>query len=187
MASRENQRAGTMSDLVPVRSAQYAINNTTPSNLLIVSRICDFGDTKNGFPAKPGFGYFGNENLHYTQTGYNAQGREIAENTFASMSAGYDRSPTSLEILGGDGKPMNTFSPIRLKRGEEFRLAAITLPLYNNSPRIEYEISFGSEYCSVDKFGVVRFFGDEPVGSRAELEIKSDCGFFESITFILSE
>ncbi len=187
MASRENQRAGTMSDLVPVRSAQYAINNTTPSTLLIVSRICDFGDTKNGFPAKRGFGYFGNENLHYTQTGYNAQGREIAENTFASMSAGVDRSPSSLEILGPDGKPMNTFDTIRLKRGEEFRLAAITLPLYNNLPEIEYEISFGEEYCSVDKFGVVRFFGDEPVGSHAVLDIKSEYGFFESIIFILSE
>lgn len=187
VSSRKNQLQGTLSDLVPVRCAQYALQSTTPKSLFIASRICDIGDTKNGFVGKTGFGYFGNENLHYSQTGYNAQGAELAKNTFGALTSRLDRTPRKIEVLAEDGKPLAEPQCIEVEQGRSRRIAAITLPLYNNAPRLTYRIIPDGSACSITPFGEIRFSVDTPVGSCATLIIESEAGLVRQIDVVLTK
>lgn len=177
----ENQASSTLSDLIPVRASQYAINNTTPANLAIMSRIGDIARPVTSPNKAFGFNFIGPENLHYTQFGYNAQGYELAENTFASVS-GACRAPDEIEVLAFDGHTrLADGDTVMVPAGGMNTIAAIVLPLYTSAPKITYTVTEGAEYCTINIFGQITFSEDAAPGSRATVLIRSESGLARTI------
>lgn len=189
--SAESTALALLTDLVPVRAAQYTINNTTDDTIFISSRLCDIArkaESGSKYSKEVGYGYMGSENVHYTQEGYNAQGIELANNTFARLSAVSDRSPKELEIIDSDGRTrISDGAVVKVEQNKGRQLAAIVLPLYTNAPQITFKITSGSDKCSVDKFGKVSFASTAAVGTRATLTVTSQSGLKKVITLELAK
>jgi len=177
-ASAANKEAQQLTDLVPARAAQYALNNTNGDTIVIASRISDIARMES-YSNKDvvGWGYMGPQNLHYLQRGYNAQGVELATNTFSMVNAYSDRSAKTLEVLNTDGRTkMIEGEKINLKAGESKQITAIVLPLYAEEKKITYTVTEGAEFCTVDIYGMITALPTAPDASAAVITIESEGG-----------
>lgn len=184
----ESLRLGLLTDLVPVRAAQYAIHNTTDPSISIMSRLCDVARMESSDDkTSPGYAFTGNENLHYTQKGYNAQGNELAENTYAALSPTVDRTPRRIEVLDSDGRTkLQDGAVLKIGKGCIKQIAAIMLPLYTDRPGLQYQIAKGADICRIDLFGRISFDENAREGDTAELLIQSSCGLERRFCVVLT-
>ncbi|MCQ2428516.1 MAG: sialate O-acetylesterase [Clostridia bacterium] len=181
--SAESLKLGLFTDLIPVRAAQYTIEATTDSDLIIASRLTEIArKATDPRPGEPGGGWMGPESVHHTQFGYNAEGKELADNTFRRLSAKFDHTPTELEVLAPDGRTrLADGDTVRVEQGGTCQLAAIVLPLWNTDPMITSAITSGSEFGSVDSFSKVTVGADAPVGSKLSITFTADCGLKKTV------
>ena len=189
VASRESLKTQYLTDLVAPRVAQYTIHNTTDSTILIGSRIGEIARTSTA-PDKdaPGFGYMGPENLHYSQIGYNQAGKELAETSFATISATTDRTPEKIDVLSSDGRTrLNDGDTITVDVKKGYQLAAIVLPLYAKNANLSYEVIENADKCSVDMYGKVTFNETAALGDTAKIRIRSESGLTFTLNAVLGE
>ena len=181
--SKESLALGLLTDLVPVRAAQYTIEATTDANLLVASRLTEIArKASDPNPNEPGWGYMGPESVHHTQTGYNAEGVELAENTFKRLSAKFDHTPTELEVLAPDGRTrLADGDTLKVEQGGSCQLAAIVLPVWNVAPQLSFALTAGSEFGTLDKFGKVTLKADAAVGSKLAVTVTAECGFKKTV------
>lgn len=185
----ESLQSGLLTDLVPVRAAQYAIHNTTDPTISIMSRLCDVARMESSEDkVSVGYAFTGNENLHYTQKGYNAQGKELAENTYAALSPITDRTPRCLEVLDSNGRTrLHDGDVLEIGTGCVKQIAAIILPLYTDRPEIQYCIEDGSSFCQVDLFGRISFLSNAKEGDAAVVLIRGAHGLHKRLTVVLTK
>lgn len=183
VSSAESKALQLLTDLVPARAAQYALNNTNGDSIVIASRICDIARMESSTDkTSPGYGYMGPANLHYLQAGYNAQGVEMAQNTFKMINAFEDRSATEIEIIDSNGRTRFAEGDVlKLEPGEEHQITAIVLPLYTEAKKITYSITGGS-WCTIDIYGMIRVDKTAAAGSAATLTVTAQNGMTKSIT-----
>lgn len=181
--SAESLALGLLTDLIPVRAAQYTINATTDSKLIVASRLTEIArKATDPNPDQPGWGYMGPESVHHTQIGYNAEGVELAENTFKRLSAKFDHKPTELEVLAPNGRTrLADGDTVKVEQGKSCQLAAIVLPVWNTNPQLSFELTEGSDNASIDKFGKVTFKAGAAAGSVAVVKIVADCGLTKTV------
>ncbi len=182
-ARKESIELGMLTDLLPIRAAQYAVNNTTDSSLFIASRVGDYAKMPDFHDSTAyGFGFVGPQNLHYTQTGYNEQGRVLAENLYGALSPTSDRTPTELELLDSDGRTrLNDGDELTVCEGGGHRIAAIVLPLYNDAPQVKYTVTEGADICNIDVYGNIRFTAAARLGDTAEITAQSESGLVRRV------
>ncbi len=182
-ASAQSIELGMLTDLLPIRAAQYAVNNTTDATLFIASRVGDYAKMPDFHDSTAyGFGFVGPQNLHYTQTGYNEQGRVLAENLYGALSPTSDRTPTELELLDSDGRTRLTDGDeLTVHAGGGHRIAAIVLPLYNDAPRVKYTVTEGADICNIDVYGNIRFTAAARLGDTAEITAQSEGGLVRRV------
>ena len=184
VTSAQNYKEGYMTDLVAPRAAQYTINHLGNDKLFIASRICDIALALTA-PDKnaEGYGYMGGNNLHYSQKGYNAQGHELAKNTYAAICGTVDRTPTELEVIDSNGRTrLEDKAVIEVVKGKAHQIASIVLPMYTDKSAITYEITEGGEYATVDQFGSIRFIPSAPIDATATLTITGESGLTKTFT-----
>ncbi len=187
VSSAENRKNQTLADLVPARAAQYALNNTNGDGIVLASRISDIARMES-FSDKnaDGWGYMGPGNLHYLQRGYNAQGAEMAKNTFAIVDAYADRSAKSIEVLDTDGvTKLNDDDKITVKSGETKQITSIVLPLYAEDKKITYTVTEGAEYCSIDIYGMISIAENAVKDATAQITIENESGLKHTLNIVV--
>lgn len=178
----ESQKCGYMTDLVPIRAAQYALHNNEKSDIFFGSRVGEIalpkysvsqGVRNNYDVTAEGFGYMGIFQIHYAQAGYNAQGKTLAENTFAKVSATSDRSVNKIEVLAYDGRTRLDENVLITVPSETrtYQFGAIALPLYADDAALVYTITEGQKHCAVTPHGKVVFSSDATPETTATVSI----------------
>ena len=183
VVSEESAQLQLLTDLVPARAAQYALNNSASADILIASRICDITRMESSTDkTSPGYGYMGPQNVHYLQTGYNAQGIELANNAFAMVNSYADRTATELEVIAYDGRTRYADGEtIEIADGANCQITSIVLPLYAEEDNITYTVTSGADFCSIDRYGMIHIAAGTPAGSAAVIEIKSEGGLTKTL------
>ena len=181
--SAESVELQLLTDLVAPRAAQYALNSSIADDLIIASRLCDISRMESSKDkTSPGYGYMGPGNVHYLQTGYNAQGIELATNAFAKVNALADRTATELEVIAPNGRTRYTDGQtVEIASGSNHQIAAIVLPLYAEDANITYTVTKGADFCSVDKYGLIHIATGTAAGAEAAIVIKSEGGLTKTL------
>ena len=195
VCSEESQQLGILSDLVPIRAAQYWLNSNTDRTVFVASRVGEIALPKYSKPSTgriehdptlPGYGYMGCYNVHYSQEGYNAQGVELANGTYQMLCATADRTATGMEVLAKDGRTRLTDgATVTGSVRDGYQLAAAVLPLWAEGTTITYEIMSGENYASVSELGFVSFKDNTPSGTKVTVLVKNvENGFTMSINVV---
>lgn len=178
----ESQKSGYLTDLIPIRAAQYALHNNEENEIFFGSRVGEIalpkystsqGVRNNYDVTAEGFGYMGIFQIHYAQAGYNAQGKTLAENTFAKVSPDADRSVKAIEVLACNGRTRldeNVLITV-LSETRSYQFGAIALPLYADNAALTFAVTEGAEHCSVTPHGKVVFSDDAPTDAAATVTI----------------
>lgn len=156
VSTRENREEQTLVDLVPTRAAQFALNYNEHEGIAFVTIKTEIGRTES-YPDKTveGWGYMGCNNIHYNQLGYNAIGKDAADNTFAMFDADTDHAATELVVLSSDGRNrLNEGDTVTMSVGETLQISGYVLPLYADATNLTFQIA-DSSVCTVDKFGLI--------------------------------
>ena len=151
--SEENKALQSHSDMVPIRSAQYALHNYV-ADLSLVSRVGDYAKRDTwSVTTDSGYGFVDSDNVHFTQIGHNERGRVAAANAFAIW---FDTTEAaSVEIVAENGRDrLTSADTITIELGEEYRLAGYALPEASGEKTIL--TSSDTSIVKVDKYGVVR-------------------------------
>ena len=156
VCSSESLQLQLYTDLVPARAAQYALHNSNGTEISIVSRICDIARTVSWEDMTDrGWGMMGSGNLHYNQTGHNANGVDAANNTYLTFYGRSSRAAQELEVILSNGRDRaEDGDEIRVIAGESYQTAAMVLPTYTDTPLVTYE-SADESVCTVDRFGLI--------------------------------
>ena len=152
----ENRAEQQLIDLVPTRAAQFALNYTENGNIHFVTLKTEIGRTES-YPDRfaEGWGFMGCNNIHYNQLGYNALGKDAAENAVAMFNGKSDRTATELRLLNKDGRAsLNDGDTITLRVGEKRQISALILPLYAEDTTLTFKVADES-ICTVDAFGML--------------------------------
>ena len=195
VCSEESRQLGLLTDLVPVRAAQYLLNSNTDRTVFVASRIGEIATPQysnassgriNHDPEGEGYGYIGYYNLHYSQKGYNAQGIELATGTYNMLCATTDRTATGMEVLAKDGRTRLTDgATVTGSVRDGYQLAAAVLPLWAEGTTITYEITSGENYASVSELGFVSFKDNTPNGTKVTVLVRNvENGFTMSINVV---
>lgn len=184
VCSEESQKLGLLTDLVPVRAAQYMLNSNTDRTVFVASRIGEIAAPKYSKPSSgriehdptlPGYGYMGVYNLHYSQEGYNAEGTQLAIGTYNMLCATVDRTATGIEVLASDGRTRLTDgATVQVSRQNGYQLAAAVLPLWAEGTSITYTVTEGANICSVSSHGLVTFNDGVSAGKTAKVAITNE-------------
>lgn len=153
-ASAESNELQLLTDLVPARAAQYALNNTNGEDLAIVSRVCDIARMAS-YPDVhvEGYNFMGVNNLHYNQIGHNANGISAAEETYKMLLT--STPAEDVEIIKPNGRDrFADGEELELKPGEQYQTAAMVLPECADTKQVSYEVADES-VCTVDKYGMI--------------------------------
>lgn len=156
VSSAANQESQQLIDIVPTRSAQFALNGNDNDEIAIVTLETEIGRTES-FPdqSAEGWGYMGCANIHYNQKGYNAIGKDAAINTVARFSAEEDHSPEYIRIVDKDGRTrLDGNGTIYLVTGEKHRVASIVLPLFSNAGSLTYTVE-DEKIVKIDEYGML--------------------------------
>lgn len=153
VASAESKNLGLLTDIVPVRAAQYTLANTD-NDISLVSRVCDIAlMTTKGSASDEGYGYMGPRNLHYNQTGHNANGKTAAETTYHQMTVNKEEK-TGVEMIAENGRTRLTINDtLTLEIGSTYRVASIAVPISTNT-FITYSSS-DKTIADVDQYGLI--------------------------------
>lgn len=156
VCSTESQQLQLLTDLVPARAAQYSLHNSNGSNIAIVSRVCDIARMASWEDrTDPGWGLMGSGNLHYNQTGHNANGIEAANNTYLLLYDRVGRKAYDIEIIQENGRDrVEEGGELLVLAGESYQTSAMVLPMYTDTPLITYEVA-DSSVCTIDAFGLI--------------------------------
>ncbi len=160
VCSLESLALQLLTDLTPIRAAQYALNNDTVSDVGLVSRVCDIArkDTYKDSSVE-GWGWMGCNDVHYNQEGHNANGIAAAENTFGFIYGGETRKATDVEWIKKNGRDrFADGETLTLKEGEAYQTAAMVLPMYTDTRTVIYT-SEDATVCTVDQFGLITAVG----------------------------
>ena len=189
IASRQSLKSEYFTDLVAPRVAQYTVHNTTDSSLLISSRLGEIARSgKAPDKTAPGYNLMFDDNVHYNQNGYNLAGKEMAEVTFASISATADRTPQKIDVLASDGYArLQDGDTITVDREDGYQLAAIVLPLYAKDAKLTYAVTENAEKCAVDMYGKITFADDAADGDTATVVIANESGLRVTLTAVLGD
>lgn len=152
VASAESKTLQLLSDIVPVKSAQYTLHNQN-TDTAIVSRAANIVTKRDAADkTNPGYGLMGMDNVHYNQVGYNYTGRVAGENIFNIFNN--DTAASSVELLDCDGRTkLSSADTLKIKEGDQYRVAAMSLPEYSNK-NITYSSSDESVF-TVTQFGCI--------------------------------
>ena len=151
VCSAESLSMQLLTDLVPARAAQYALAAAGDSGLALVSRVSDIA-RQESYPDKndPGWGMMGCWNVHYNQTGHNANGIAAAENTFFRFYGDDMRRAETLQLLKQNGRDaLRDGEELSLAAGDSYQTAAAVLPLYTDTPAVHYRSDDPSDRKSV--------------------------------------
>lgn len=169
VSSEANRASQQLTDLVPSRAGQYALNNMGDSDISFVTLKTELARTAN-YPDvnAEGYGWIGCNNIHFTQKGYNAIGKDAADNAVAKLY-GKAVSATELKVIGTDGKKTyDDGATIIMSNGDTLQITAIALPLYACDTAITYTSSDSSVF-TVDEYGKLTAVGNP--GDTATLTI----------------
>ncbi len=174
VASQESKSLQLFTDLCPARAAQYALNNQNDRSIALVSRVCDIArveaweDT-----AVEGWGYMGCNNLHYNQTGHNANGVQAAENTYLNIYGRDERKADEIELIKDNGRDRFTDGEtIELIELTSYQLAAMVLPMYTDTPEVTY-VSEDPAVATVDAFGMITA-GKKVAGQTVKITVRNE-------------
>lgn len=156
VSTRENRTEQTLVDLVPTRAAQFALNYTENGNISFVTLKTEIGRTESyADKTVEGWGYMGCNNIHYNQLGYNALGKDAADNTFAKFSANADHTAASLVVLDSNGKTqLEDGDVITLSVGQTHQISGYVLPLFADDYALTFEVA-DTSICTIDEFGLI--------------------------------
>lgn len=156
VATRENREEQQLVNIVPVRAAQFALNYAGNAAISFVTLETEIGRTES-YPDQnaEGWGYMGCNNIHYNQRGYNALGKDTADNTFAKFSAKADHAASEIVILDSNGKTrLEEGAELKVSVGESHQITGLVLPLYTDASALTFEIADAS-VCTIDEFGMI--------------------------------
>ncbi|MBO4770067.1 MAG: hypothetical protein J5563_04730 [Clostridia bacterium] len=157
----ESLETGLMTDMVPVRAAQYAVQSAY-NDIFFVTRLPESATVANGMMSP--------DNLHYCQSGYNKLGHDIADNLFDYLCGLGIDCETSLQVLGYDGRKCYAdCDTLALSPSQTVQIVGVVLPFYANDKSVSYKSSDASVF-SVDAFGLITVCEDT-AGKEAELFI----------------
>lgn len=174
VASSESLNLGLMTDLVPVRAAQYSLGNNN-DNIAVISRLGDIARCESMLQYKneEGYGYMGCNNLHYNQKGYNALGVDIGNNLVNNLffDEKTEQYATTVEVLNSNGRTkFNKGETLNLKPKETHRIAAIALPEYVFE-KLTFTTS-NKDVATIDEYGMITGVA----AGECELTITSESG-----------
>lgn len=183
VSSAENVAQQQLVDLVPVRAAQFALNYSGAEGYRFVTMQTEIGRTES-YPdeSAEGWGYMGCYNIHYNQKGYNAIGKDAAENTFARFCAAEDHTAHDITVLDSDGRTqLENGQTLLVPLGQKHQITAYVTPLYAEDTALQFEVADAS-VCTIDAYGMVQATSDaQNVGKTTELRITGD-GVEKTIT-----
>ena len=183
VCSPESLSVQLLTDLVPARAAQYALGASGNPGLALVSRVSDIARQESWTDRDdPGWGMMGCWNVHYNQTGHNANGVAAAENTFYRFYGGQSRKAESLQLLKQNGRDVfRDGEELVLAGGACYQTAAVVLPLYTDTPAVRY-FSDDPSVCTVDRFGMIRVQPEAAGKSAAVTAVCEQAGLSCTIT-----
>ncbi len=171
----ESLETGLMTDMVPVRAAQYAVQSTY-DDIFFVTRLSESATVANGMMSP--------DNLHYCQSGYNKLGHDIADNLFRYLCGFGTDCETSLQVLGYDGRTYCVDGDtLMLSPLQTVQIVGVILPFYAQNKLISYKSSDGS--VTVDEFGLISA-SENAEGKEAEIYI-SGGGYTVTLNVRVSE
>lgn len=180
---KKNAVSQYLTDLVAPRVAQYALHSNADLSIGVMSRIGDIARSASA-PDKtsPGYAYTGSENLHYTQTGYNEQGKELARNTYGMLSAEADKTATGFEVIAEDGRTRiqnGDKITVDVKKGSQ--IVGVVLPLYTETRGVTYAVVEGEDKIGIDEIGKITVKKGAAQGDTAQIKVTAESG--AEITF----
>lgn len=175
VSSPENREAQTLTDLVPVRAAQFALNFMGRDDISVVTLKTEIGRTEGYFDhAVPGWGYMGSSNVHYNQLGYNAIGKDAAKNAFAMFSADSDTAAISIEVVDKDGQThLANGGVITAEMGRTHQITAYVMPLFAANTKLSFSVADES-VATVDEYGAITVAADATlIGKTTTLSVSN--------------
>ncbi|MBO4770031.1 MAG: hypothetical protein J5563_04550 [Clostridia bacterium] len=184
VSSGQNRKSEQLTDLVPPRIAQFALNYSGSGNIGIVTLETEIGrtDTYSDIGAS-GWGYLGCNNIHYDQIGYNALGRDSAYNLFKKMTESSVCDPKDIRIMDYDGTTLDADSTVKVFLFETRQISAIVLPLYSEGKVLSFE-SLDTGVCTIDRYGLIKASPEAKLGDTA-LVVVSNGVISKSINVII--
>lgn len=142
-SSEESLASGILSDMLPVRAAQYALGREY-ADIAVVTSLTDSASTENGMMQS--------DDLNFTQHGYNLIGKDAAENA-VSLLLREAPTATGMTLLREDGRTLfEKEEKLTLTPGQTYRITPLLEP-FGAKGRIE--ILFSGEDLSADRFGAI--------------------------------
>ncbi len=121
--------------IAPVCVAQYSLHNNY-KDIRIITNVPESATISNGF--------VDSGNLYYTQTGYNAIGKDAALNLYNLFAAETDREVSRITVIGKNGTERYTNGEtVEVKEETATCFLPIVSPLYASNKEIE--IKFDSD------------------------------------------
>ena len=142
----ESSKPAKISSLVP---AFFRLVNENEDILLGTRTFAEIATKYN--TGALGSMYIDSGDLHYSQTGYNAHGKEAAENVIGYF---YGKNATGVEIIEADGLtriPNNTTKVMAV--GQKYQIATLSVP--HNSNEDVTLASDNTAVAEVTQFGVI--------------------------------
>ncbi len=162
----ESVALGIMSDMLPVRAAQYTLCREQ-SDILLLTRVSETASADNGLMQE--------DNMSFTQRGYNRIGQEAAETFIRWMSPDADKAVTSFTLLSENGRDaLENGSELVLAPGSSYRLTPLCEPYYADIPELKLYVS-DERLASVDRFGLLTIHQN---AQPQTMTVKAVCGAF---------
>lgn len=172
-SSEESISLGLLTDLLPVRAAQYTLHRES-GDIYFVSRLTESMSLSKGT--------MNDDNLNMSQTGYNMLGEDAANNYYRISSYSEDKKVTGIEVIAENGRSILEYGDIiRIPAGSKVRIAYLCIPF---DVKGKIEVSFASDVCSIDKYGMIQADINAPSQS---VEMYITCGEFTHINLIQIE
>ena len=173
VSSASNKETQQLVDLVPTRAAQYALNYAGNDSIAFITRVSELARTES-YPdsTAEGWGYIGVNNIHFNQVGYNAIGKDVADNTFARFSGTQSHTAETLQVLDADGATvLADGTELILAAGTPHQISGIVLPVYADQTALTFTVKDPS-VCTVDPYGLI---SSQPgaVGQSTELTVSN--------------
>lgn len=173
----EDKELQLLTSINNIRAAQYALANEN-ADIGLVSRVCDITRMESWTDTTvEGWGYMGPKNLHYNQTGHNANGQTAGQTMFGYLQ---NTKATEVEIIATNGRDrLEEGVTITLEEGKSYRAAALALPM-SSQEDLTWSSS-DSAIASVNKFGLITAVSDGIVTVTAA----SESGLKRSINVVV--
>ena len=156
VSTRENRTEQTLVDIVPTRAAQFAMNYKDYDHVAFMTLKTEIARTESyADKTVEGWGWMGCNNIHYNQLGYNALGKDVADNTFAKFNGGSDKTATSLVVLDSNGRTqLKDGDELKISLGEKHQITGYVLPLYADNTGLTFTVA-DTSVCTIDEFGMI--------------------------------